>query len=139
MTMELRKIVFDTGEVERAVAAYCRTQGRAVADGQVAAVRISEDPAATVRVQFRAAEAGAPPPPPLILRREDVTEALIQYAIRQRIPLPKAGKKVLWPQDDGIAMMVTLVTNVDPARADAKEKDAFAGAASLQRLIHREG
>jgi hypothetical protein len=137
--MELRKILFDLGEVERAVAAYCRAQGRSLVDGDIAAVSIGEDPAATVSIALRPADASAAAPEPIVLRRDDVTEALIQYAIRQHIPLPKAGKKVLWPQEDGIAMLVTLVSAVDPAKADAKEKDAFAGAASLQRLIRRDG
>lgn len=137
--MELRKIMFDLAEVERAVAAFCRAHGRALVDGDIAATRISEDPAAMVTLQVRTPEAGATTTQPITLRRDDVTEALIQYAIRQHIPLPKAGKKVLWAQDDGIAMMITLVAAADPAKADAKEKDAFSGAASLQRLIRREG
>lgn len=138
MSMELRKIVFELAEVERAAVAYCRAHGRALVDGDVAGIRISEDPAATVRIELRP-PAGGTAEPPISLRRDDVTEALIQYAIRQRIPLPKAGKKVLWPQEDGIAMMITLLATGDPAKADAREKDAFSGAASLQRLIRREG
>jgi hypothetical protein len=139
--MELRKIMFSLAEVEAALCAYCRGQGTAVTEADIGRTIISDSPRDTVVMSLKRKQNGEPPAS-LTLRRDEVTESLIQYCIRHRIPLPRAGRKVLWPQEDGISLLVTLPTagekSVMAEKEGEKDRDAFAGAAALQGLISRK-
>lgn len=141
MPMELRKIMFSLAEVQAALCAFCRGQGKAVTEADIGRMRISDSPRDTVVMTLKKIQDGESPTA-LILRRDEVTEGLIQYCIRHRIPLPRAGRKVLWPQEDGISLLVTLPTAGErPGLAEKeaeKDRDAFAGAAALQGLISRK-
>lgn len=141
MPMELRKIMFTLAEVEAALCAFCRGRGTAVTETDIGRTIISDSPRNTVVMTLKKKQNGEPPAS-LTLRRDEVTESLIQYCIRHRIPLPRAGRKVLWPQEDGISLLVTLPTAGErPVMAEKeaeKDRDAFAGAAALQGLISRK-
>ncbi|MCP5365009.1 MAG: hypothetical protein H6905_07260 [Hyphomicrobiales bacterium] len=134
MPMELRKIMFSLAEIQSAACSFCRAHGTPIASTDVADVSISENPNAMVVLHLRK---NTPDHEPgrIVLQRDDVMETLIQHCIRLKVPLPKEGKKILWPQDDGISLMVTLVEKGQkPATV---EKDGFAGAAALNQLIRR--
>jgi hypothetical protein len=133
--MELRKIMFSMAELQAAVCAYCRRKGMAVISANIGQLTLGEDPRETVVLHFRVPP-GGDAPSKKTLRREEVVEALIHYCIRHRVPLPRAGKKILWPQDDGVSLMITLVGSGDAA--GRMDKDAFAGAAVLHNLIQRD-
>ena len=139
--MELRKIMFTLAEVQSALCAFCRGQGTAVTETDIARMLINDSPRDTVVLSLKKKQSGEMPAT-VTLRRDEVTEGLIQYCIRHRIPLPRAGRKVLWPQEDGISLLVTLPTAGERSAVAEKEaekdRDAFAGAAALQGLISRK-
>ena len=143
MPMELRKIMFTLAEVQAALCAFCRGQGTAVTETDIGRMLINDSPRDTVVLSLRKRQEGEAPAT-LTLRRDEVTEGLIQYCIRHRIPLPRAGRKVLWTQEDGISLLVTLPTAgerqaaADKEKEAEKDRDAFAGAAALQGLISRK-
>lgn len=139
--MELRKIMFTLAEVEAALCAFCRGQGQAITEADIARMIINDGPRETVVMNLKKKQSDDTAVT-VTLRRDEVTEGLIQYCIRHRIPLPRAGRKVLWPQEDGVSLLVTLPTAGEkPGIAEKeaeKDRDAFAGAAALQGLISRK-
>lgn len=139
--MELRKIMFTLAEVQSALCAFCRGQGKAITEADIARMIINEGPRDTVVMSLKRKQSDDAAVA-VTLRRDEVTESLIQYCIRHRIPLPRAGRKVLWPQEDGISLLVTLPTAGERSAVAEKEaekdRDAFAGAAALQGLISRK-
>lgn len=139
--MELRKIMFTLAEVEAALCAFCRGQGQAITEADIARMIINDGPRDTVVMNLKKKQSGDAAVA-VTLRRDEVTEGLIQYCIRHRIPLPRAGRKVLWPQEDGVSLLVTLPTAGEKSATAEKEaekdRDAFAGAAALQGLISRK-
>lgn len=141
MPMELRKIMFTLAEVEAALCAFCRGQGQAITEADIARMIINDGPRETVVMNLKKKQSDDTAVT-VTLRRDEVTEGLIQYCIRHRIPLPRAGRKVLWPQEDGVSLLVTLPTAGEkPGIAEKeaeKDRDAFAGAAALQGLISRK-
>ena len=141
MPMELRKIMFTLAEVEAALCAFCRGQGQAITEADIARMIINDGPRDTVVMNLKKKQSGDAAVA-VTLRRDEVTEGLIQYCIRHRIPLPRAGRKVLWPQEDGVSLLVTLPTAGEKSATAEKEaekdRDAFAGAAALQGLISRK-
>lgn len=134
--MELRKIMFSMAELHAAVSAYCRLKGMVVIEADIGHLSVSEDPLETIVLHCRR-PSSKDTPVKKTLRREEVIDALIHYCIRHRVPLPRAGKKILWTQDDGVSLMITLVGIGD--RPEGADKDGFAGAAVLQNLIRRDG
>jgi hypothetical protein len=110
--MELRKILFSLPEVRSAAIAHCRATGRYLPDADIARVTIGEDVHGTVILHFRPSMNPADPAA-VPLNRADVTEALIQLCVKLGIPLPRSGRKVLWPQEDSISLMVTLNQDVE--------------------------
>jgi len=132
--MELRKIMFSIAEIQSAACSFCRAHGTPIASADVADVSISENPNAMVVLRMRKTSPDHEPTK-AVLSRDDVMETLIQHCIRLKVPLPRNGKKILWSQDDGISLMVTLVEKGQ--QESAVEKDGFAGAAALNQLIRR--
>lgn len=119
--MELRKILFSTSELTAALRSSCSDAARAFRGGVVERVIVRDDPrqAVTIRLAARAGDSG---PMHLIFSRDEVAQALVRYCQQHKIPLPAAGRKVLWPQEEGLALMITLtmVTEADdPRRAPA--------------------
>ena len=139
--MELRKIMFTLAEVEAALCAFCRGQGQAITEADIARMIINDGPRDTVVMNLKKKQSDDTAVA-VTLRRDEVTEGLIQYCIRHRIPLPRAGRKVLWPQEDGVSLLVTLPTAGERSgiaeKEAEKDRDAFAGAAALQGLISRK-
>lgn len=121
--LELRKILFSTDEVEAAIIAHCDTTQRRLPDTDIARLVIRKDQRATVTLHFRPSFNPADPAE-VAFTGADVREALIGHCRTLGIPLPRAAKKVLWAQDDGMALLITLQT---AAPADFAEDRARAG------------
>jgi hypothetical protein len=122
--MELRKILFSKDEVTAAAVGYARAVGRPVPNTPWQETRIADDPQATVVVSFGPGRQ-AVPPLRLTLRRDEVCEALVRYCLDHRVPLPAAGRKVLWPQPDGISLMITLTIVTEPSDLQATRTAAL--------------
>lgn len=118
--LELRKIQFSLDEIRAAVLAHCRATGRPMPQTPVTDIVISNHADTTVVLRF-ASGARMPEPGEVAIGREDTVAALIQYCLDLRIPLPRAGKKVLWHVDDTLALMITLNVDTD---TDGREKRA---------------
>ncbi|MGF1641776.1 MAG: hypothetical protein ACFCUO_12580 [Rhodospirillales bacterium] len=104
--MELRKIFFSSEEVELAATGYCYEIGRPVPPADHIYATFRDDIDAMVTLHF--CRSGTPEPVTLALTRGEVNEALVGFCKEIGLPLPRAGKKVLWPHGDGIALMITL-------------------------------
>lgn len=106
MPMELRKIFFSSEEVEVATTSYCINSGKPLPSADRLYATFKDDSEAMVTLHF--CRSGRSEPAAVSLNRAEVTDALIHLCKEIGIPLPRAGKKVLWPQGDGISLMVTL-------------------------------
>ena len=104
--MELRKIFFSSEEVEVAMTSYCIDSGKPLPSADRLYATFKDDIDAMVTLHF--CGMGRSEPAAVNLTRAEVTDALIHLCKEIGIPLPRAGKKVLWPQGDGISLMVTL-------------------------------
>lgn len=112
--LELRKILFSPDELQMAIIAHCKATQRALPDADIARLVIRKDQGATVTLHFRPSFNPADPAEVAFTGR-DVREALIDHCRVLGIPLPRAAKKVLWVQDDGMALLITLKTGADNA------------------------
>lgn len=121
MPLELRKILFSRDEIRAATLAHCRATGRPMPQTPVTSLAIRNNETATVVLHF-AAGARMPEPGEVAVSSGDTVEALIQYCLSMRIPLPRAGKKVLWHVDDALALMITLNVETD---TEGREKRAI--------------
>ena len=106
MPMELRKIFFSNEEVEAATRNYCIGSGKPLPSADKMYATFKDDIEAMVTLHF--CRSGRCDPITVSLTRAEVRDALIGFCKAVRIPLPRAGKKVLWPQSDGISLMITL-------------------------------
>ena len=104
--MELRKIFFSNEEVEVATTSYCIDSGKPLPSADRIYATFKDDIDAMVTLHFCRSDLSAPVT--VTLTRAEVTEALIVFCREIGVPLPRAGKKVLWPQGDGISLMITL-------------------------------
>jgi len=119
--MELRKILFSTPELTAALRASGPDAARAFRAGTVERVVVRDDARQTVVFYLATREADSAPVQ-IIFSRDEVAHALVLYCQQHKIPLPAAGRKVLWPQEEGLALMITLtvITEAeDPRRAPA--------------------
>lgn len=106
MPMELRKIFFSNEEVEAATRNYCIRSGKPLPSADKMYATFKDDIEAMVTLHF--CRSDRRDPIAVSLSRAEVRDALIAFCKEVRIPLPRAGKKVLWPQSDGISLMITL-------------------------------
>lgn len=106
MPMELRKIFFSSEEVEVATTSYCIDTGKPLPAAERIYATFKDDIEAMVTLHFCRSDRGETAT--LSLSRTEVGDALIGFCKGIGIPLPRAGKKVLWPQRDGISLMITL-------------------------------
>lgn len=111
MPMELRKIFFSNEEVEVATRSYCITTGKPLPPADRMYATFKDDIEAMVSLHF--CRLDRCDPIVVNLTCAEVREALVGFCKEVRIPLPRAGKKVLWPQSDGIALMITLESLCD--------------------------
>lgn len=124
MPLELRKILFSTDELRAAIVAHCDATQRPLPDANVSRLVIRKDQSATVTLHFRPSFNPADPAE-VVFTGADVREALIRHCRLLGIPLPRAAKKVLWAQDDGMALLITLQTV--PSTEPASESGRLAG------------
>jgi hypothetical protein len=104
--MELRKIFFSSEEVEVAATSYCINSGKPLPSADRLYATFKDDIEAMVTLHF--CRSGRCEPVTVSLTRAEVSDALIHFCKEIGVPLPRAGKKVLWPQGNGISLMVTL-------------------------------
>jgi len=109
--MELRKIFFSNEEVEVAARRYCMSIGKPLPLADTMYATFNDDIEAMVILHF--CRSDRRDPAVVSLTCAEAREALVGFCKRASIPLPRAGKKVLWPQSDGIALMVTLESLCD--------------------------
>lgn len=106
MPSELRKVVFSKDEVWKAVVSHCMRAAIHMPNAPLEDVVVPSnfEPAVEMlfagdqKGYFRKVKLGLP----------EVAAALIRFCREQNVPLPKNGKKVLKPSDDGIAMLVNV-------------------------------
>jgi len=104
--MELRKIFFSKEEVEVATRSYCINTGKSLPPADRMYAIFKDDIEAMVTLHFFRSDRCEPIV--VNLTCAEVRDALVGFCKEIRIPLPRDGKKVLWPQSDGIALMITL-------------------------------
>lgn len=109
MPLELRKILFSVAELQAAVIDHCRVTARAIPDADVTRLVIRNDESAAATLHFRPSF-NPKDPAEVAFTGDEVLAALIRYCGVVGIPLPRAAKKVLWPQDNGMSLMITLHT-----------------------------
>lgn len=117
MPLELRKILFSVPELQVAVIGHCRATRRPIPDADVARLVIRNDESAVATLHFRPSF-NPKDPAEVVFTGDEVLAALIGYCRVIGIPLPRAAKKVLWPQDDGMSLMITLHTPGKDDRGD---------------------
>ena len=106
MPMELRKIFFSSEEIEVAATSYCINSGKPLPSADRLYATFKDDIEAMVTLHL--CRSGRSKPVTVSLTRAEVRDALVHFCKEIGIPLPRAGKKVLWSQGDGISLMVTL-------------------------------
>ncbi len=104
--MELRKIFFSNEEVEVATVGYCISKGKSLPSAEKIYATFKDDIEAMVTLHFCRSDRNSPVT--VSLSRAEVSDALVGLCKEIGVPLPRAGKKVLWPQGNGISLMVTL-------------------------------
>jgi hypothetical protein len=114
--LELRKILFSAAELKAAVVEHCRATDKPLPDTDIARLVIRKDQRAAVTLHFRPSFNPADPAE-VAFSGADVLEALIRHCAALGIPLPRAAKKVLWAQEDGMALLITLQTTADLSAA----------------------
>lgn len=106
MPRELRKIVFSAEEVQGAAVGHCLHSQIPLPQANITRIDIVEDPLATVVLHFSPSNPAEPTE--VALTREEVAAALIRRCVEQKIPLPRQAQKLLHPEDDGIALMISI-------------------------------
>ncbi|MBL6959374.1 MAG: hypothetical protein ISR52_10365 [Rhodospirillales bacterium] len=104
MPSELRKILFDPGEVQTAALSYCIRAQVYFPEGSLDGIEVENDPERTVVMKFSPKDPADPRE--VILSREQVAAALIRFCLEHQIPIPKDAQKVLKLEDTGIAMLI---------------------------------
>lgn len=105
MPRELRKVIFLPDEVQAALVNHLLHSGKTMPNRPIDRVEIGDGPAvATIFFQ--------PGDPTEIqewqLSQEEVAAAFIRYCGQFAIPLPRAAKKRLQPDDGGLALIFSL-------------------------------
>lgn len=105
MPTELRKVIFSRDEVQAALVNHLLHSGKTMPKSAIDRVEVGNGPA-TATIFFNPGdptEAQAWP-----LSQEEVAAALIRYCGRYAIPLPRAAKKRLQPEDGSLALLFSL-------------------------------
>lgn len=104
--MELRKIVFSKTEVQNAVYSHCLHQNKPMPEAIVRDIVIEKRADLVVRLIF---DVSAPSNNESVeIGGADVAVALIRYCGRIGVPIPRAAKKAVVPEGDGITMLINL-------------------------------
>ena len=115
MPTEIRKLVFTTAELQDVMVNHCLSGNIPLPDAPIEGIEVSNEPEATVTINFQAADPAQPNA--LRLTREQVAAAIIRHCRDNRIPLPRQGKKLLQAQGDGLALMVKVEWHRPPPDA----------------------
>ena len=106
MPIEIRKLVFTTAELQDVVVSHCLSGNIPLPDAPIVGIEVSNEPEATVTINFQAADPAQPSA--LRLTREQVAAAIIRHCRDNRIPMPRRGQKLVQAQGDGLALMVKV-------------------------------
>jgi hypothetical protein len=105
MPRELRKIIFSRNELQAALVSYLLHSGRSMPNRPIDRLEIGEG-VALVTIFFQSSDPGEAQEWPL--RQEEVAAALIRYCGQFAIPLPRAAKKRLQPDNGNLALIFSL-------------------------------
>ncbi len=113
MPSELRKIVFTKDEVRAAAVSYCLHAHVRMPQANIEDLVISSNLGELVTLKFTVSNPAERAE--VILSQEQMAAAIIKFCREQGIPLPKKAKKLIRPDDTGLAMMINV--EYEPARA----------------------
>ncbi|MGZ9086426.1 MAG: hypothetical protein ACXW3R_13015 [Rhodoplanes sp.] len=105
MPRELRKVIFSHNELQAALVNYLLHSGRSMPNRPIDRLEIAEGPA-LVTIFFQSSDPNEVYKWPL--RQEEVAAALIRYCGQFNIPLPRAAKKRLQPDNGNLALIFSL-------------------------------
>ena len=102
---ELRKVIFSRNELQAALVSHLLHSGRAMPSRLIDRLEIGEGLAA-VTIVFQPGDSAEVQEWPL--SQEEVAAALIRYCGQFNIPLPRAAKKRLQPDNGNLALIFSL-------------------------------
>lgn len=105
MPRELRKIIFSRDEVQAALVNHLLHAGRSMPNRSIDRLEIGNGSPAVILV-FQPGDPTEIQEWPF--SQEEVAAALIRYCGRYAIPMPRAAKKRLQPDDDSLALIFSL-------------------------------
>ena len=105
MPRELRKVIFSRNEVQAALVNHLLHSGKTMPSCPIDRVEIGDGPAAVI-IFFQPGDPTEIQEWPL--SQEEVAAALIRYCGQFAIPLPRAAKKRLQPDNDSLALIFSL-------------------------------
>lgn len=111
--MELRKIVFSREEVLSAVYDYCIRQHKPMPRAAVKHIEITTTSELMVRLIFDVPESDEDST--VQVGSADIAVAIIRLCSRIGVPLPRAARKALQRDGDGLAMIINLNYTQNPA------------------------
>ncbi len=106
MPQELRKIVFSEDELKAAVIDHCMRNGINLPRGVMTGFKATPDVAATVVITYDTTE--IQDAPEVRVGRDDVAAALIRHCGANKIPLPRAARKILKVENGEVSLMVSI-------------------------------
>ncbi len=106
MPQELRKIIFSEDELKMAVIDHCMRNGIKLPKGVMTDFKATPDVAATVIITYDTTE--IQDAPEVRVSRDDVAAALIRHCGANKIPLPRAARKILKVEDGEVSLMVSI-------------------------------
>ncbi len=104
MPKELRKLVFDNDELKAAAYDYCLRNNVNIPHAPIDEVAVSDNDASILVLRFSTLDVNDPKDVPL--SRDQVGAALIKFCSTNKIPLPRAAKKILKVEGQEVSMMV---------------------------------
>lgn len=107
MPVELRKVLFSEDEVRAAVIDYCLRSKIRLPEANIESVVVSENPESCVTLKYYETD-NPNDVDDVKLSRDQVAAALIRYCGEQKVPLPRAGRKILQTGDDGVALLINI-------------------------------
>lgn len=119
MPVELRKVMFSEDELRAAVIDYCLRSKIRLPEANIERIVVGEDPESCVTLKYYDTD-NPNDADDVKLSRDQVAAALIRYCGEQKVPLPRAGRKILQTSDEGVALLINIQWEKRP-KAAAKE------------------
>ena len=121
MPTEYRFLVFMPKEALAALAAYARAHGKSLPEGKI----VAAEPVGETRINGRLlVDTGAGPPSVVAFGTSEILEALIEYCLARKIPLPLVSEKTLERLHGRFALRIGQVDSIEmQMRAHAMKGD----------------